>query len=35
VKIIMLTTFDDDAYVQEAIRSGAVGYLLKTSQRRS
>ena len=29
VKIIMLTTFDDDAYVQEAIRSGAVGYLLK------
>jgi len=29
VRIIMLTTFDDDAYVQEAIRSGAVGYLLK------
>ncbi len=29
VKIIMLTTFDDDAYVHEAIRAGAVGYLLK------
>jgi DNA-binding NarL/FixJ family response regulator len=29
VKIIMLTTFDDDAYVYEAIRAGAVGYLLK------
>ncbi len=28
-KIIMLTTFDDDAYVHEAIRAGAVGYLLK------
>jgi DNA-binding NarL/FixJ family response regulator len=29
VKIIMLTTFDDDAYVHEAIQAGAVGYLLK------
>ena len=29
VKIIMLTTFDDDSYVHEAIRAGAVGYLLK------
>ena len=29
VKIIMLTTFDDDTYVHEAIRAGAVGYLLK------
>ena len=29
VKIIMLTTFDDDNYVTEAIRAGAVGYLLK------
>ena len=28
-RIIMLTTFDDDAYVHEAIRGGAVGYLLK------
>jgi len=29
VKIIMLTTFDDDTYVHEAIAAGAVGYLLK------
>jgi DNA-binding NarL/FixJ family response regulator len=29
VRIIMLTTFDDDNYVHEAIASGAVGYLLK------
>ncbi len=28
-RIIVLTTFDDDAYVHEAIRGGAVGYLLK------
>jgi len=28
-KIIMLTTFDDDNYVSEAIQAGAVGYLLK------
>ena len=28
-KVIMLTTFDDDEYVFEALRSGAVGYLLK------
>jgi DNA-binding NarL/FixJ family response regulator len=28
-KIIMLTTFDDDSYVSEAIQAGAVGYLLK------
>ncbi len=28
-KIIMLTTFDDDEYVLEAMRLGAVGYLLK------
>jgi DNA-binding NarL/FixJ family response regulator len=28
-RIIMLTTFDDDAYVHEAIAAGAVGYLLK------
>lgn len=29
VQIIMLTTFDDDEYVHEAIRYGAAGYLLK------
>jgi len=28
-KVIMLTTFDDDEYVYEALRNGAVGYLLK------
>jgi DNA-binding NarL/FixJ family response regulator len=28
-KIIILTTFDDDAYVFEGLRAGAVGYLLK------
>ncbi|MFA6504790.1 MAG: response regulator transcription factor [Treponemataceae bacterium] len=29
IKIIMLTTFDDDVYVQNALKWGAVGYLLK------
>jgi len=29
VKVIMLTTFDDDTYLNEAISAGAVGYLLK------
>jgi DNA-binding NarL/FixJ family response regulator len=29
VKVIMLTTFDDDEYVFEGLRAGAVGYLLK------
>lgn len=28
-RIIVLTTFDDDEYVFEALRAGAVGYLLK------
>lgn len=28
-QILMLTTFDDDAYVLDALRAGAVGYLLK------
>jgi DNA-binding NarL/FixJ family response regulator len=28
-KVIVLTTFDDDGYVFEALRAGAVGYLLK------
>lgn len=31
VKVIMLTTFDEDEYVHEAIRVGAKGFLLKDS----
>jgi DNA-binding NarL/FixJ family response regulator len=30
IKIVMLTTFDDDVYVHSAIKHGAVGYLLKS-----
>ena len=29
VKVIMLTTFDDDEYVQASLKHGAIGYLLK------
>ena len=29
VKVIILTTFDDDEYVFDGLRAGAVGYLLK------
>jgi DNA-binding NarL/FixJ family response regulator len=29
IKIVMLTTFDDDEYVHFAVKFGAVGYLLK------
>lgn len=31
VKVVMLTTFHDDAYISEALLNGAVGYLLKDS----
>lgn len=29
VRIIILSTFDDDGYVQDSLKYGAVGYLLK------
>jgi DNA-binding NarL/FixJ family response regulator len=29
IKVLMVTTFDDDQYVIDALRLGAVGYLLK------
>jgi DNA-binding NarL/FixJ family response regulator len=32
IRIIMLSTFDDDEYVQDAMRLGAAGYLLKDIQ---
>lgn len=31
VKVLVLTTFDDDEYVSQALRQGAVGYLLKAT----
>jgi len=31
IKIIMLTTYTDDAYIQSAIEAGAEGYLLKST----
>jgi two-component system, NarL family, response regulator LiaR len=35
VKILVLTTYDADEWVFDAIRSGAAGYLLKDTQRES
>src|SRR5699024_8605619 len=32
VKILILTTFNDDEYALEALREGANGFLLKTSE---
>ena len=29
IKIIVLTTFDDDEYIWQSLQSGAIGYLLK------
>lgn len=31
-KIVILTTFDDQEYIYQGIRAGAVGYLLKDSE---
>jgi len=28
-KVVMLTTFDDDDYVRDALANGAIGYILK------
>lgn len=29
IKVIILTTFDDDEFIMEALKNGAVGYILK------
>jgi DNA-binding NarL/FixJ family response regulator len=32
IKIVILTTFDDQEYIYQGIRSGAIGYLLKDAE---
>ena len=34
IKILVLTTYDDDKWVMDAIRAGAASYLLKDTPRR-
>jgi len=33
IKVLVLTTFDDDEWVFDAIRAGAAGYILKDTPR--
>ena len=33
IKILVLTTYDDDEWVMDALRAGAIGYLLKDTPR--
>ena len=35
VRVLVLTTYDADEWVFDAIRSGAAGYLLKDAPRRT
>lgn len=35
IKIIMLTTFKDEEYIKEALKNGAVGYILKSQSSES
>ena len=35
IKVVLLTTFKDDEYIEEAIKSGAEGYVLKSQSLKS